>query len=41
MYIAICQIDEQFRFDERSRAHKAGALGEPRAIGWGRGGRGV
>ena len=35
MYIAICKKDNQCRFDAWSRAPKAGALGQPRGIGWG------
>ena len=35
MFITICKIDDQFKFDAWSRALKAGALGEPRGLGWG------
>ena len=35
MYITICKIDGQCKFNARSRAPKAGALGQPRGIGWG------
>ena len=35
MYITICKIDGQCKFDARSRALKASALGQPRGLGWG------
>ena len=35
MYIAICEIDHQSKFDAWSRALKASALGQPRGMGWG------
>ena len=35
MYITICKIDNQCKFDAWSRALKAGALGQPRGMGWG------
>ena len=34
MYITICEIDDQSKFDARNRALKAGALGQPRGMGW-------
>ena len=34
MYITICNIDDQGKFDARSRALKADALGQPREMGW-------
>ena len=34
MYITICKINDQFKFDAWSRALKAGALGQPRGMGW-------
>ena len=37
MYITICKIDDQGKFDAWSRALKAGALGQPRGMGWGGG----
>ena len=36
MYITICEIDHQGKFDAWSRALKAGALGQPRGMRWGR-----
>ena len=33
MYITICKIDGQCKFDARSRALKASALGQPRGMG--------
>ena len=36
MYITICEMNDQSKFDACSRAHKAGALGQPREMGWGR-----
>ena len=36
MYITICKIDDLYKFDAWSGALKAGALGQPRGIGWGR-----
>ena len=35
MYITICEIDDQSKFDARDRALKAGALGQLRGRGWG------
>ena len=35
MYISICEIDDQSKFDAWSRALRAGALGQPRGMGWG------
>ena len=35
MYITICKIDDQCKFDALSRALKAGALGQPRGMEWG------
>ena len=34
MYNTICITDDQFKFDAWSRALKAGALGQPRGMGW-------
>ena len=36
MYITICETDYQSKFDAWNRALKAGALGQPRGMGWGR-----
>ena len=36
MYITICETDDQPKFDASNRALKAGALGQPRGMGWGR-----
>ena len=36
MYITICKIDRQSRFDAWDRALRAGALGWPWGMGWGR-----
>ena len=33
-YITICEIDDQSRFDEWSRALKASALEQPKGMGW-------
>ena len=33
MYITICEIDDQSKFDAYNRALKAGALGQPRGMG--------
>ena len=41
MYITVCETDDQCKFDAWSRALKAGALGWPRGMGWGGGGRGI
>ena len=41
MYITICKTDDQCKFDALSRAPKAGALWQPRGIGWEGGRRGV
>ena len=35
MYITIHEIDEQSMFNAWNRALKAGALGQPRGMGWG------
>ena len=35
MYITICEIEDQSKFDSWNRALKAGALGQPRGMGWG------
>ena len=35
MYITICEIDGQSKFDVWNRAIKAGALGQPKRKGWG------
>ena len=35
MYITICEIDDQYKFNAWSRTLKAGALGRPRGMGWG------
>ena len=35
MYITMCKIDDQGKFDAWIRVPKAGALGRPRGIGWG------
>ena len=35
MYITICKIDDQFKFNAWSKALKTGALGQPRGWGWG------
>jgi len=35
MYITICKTDDQDKCESRSRALKAGALAQPRGIGWG------
>ena len=35
MYITICEIDRQSRFDAWDRVLKAGALGWPWGVGWG------
>ena len=32
--ITICEIDDQFKFDAWNRALKAGALRQPRGMGW-------
>ena len=36
MYIIICEMNHQFRFDAGYRMLRAGALGWPRGMGWGR-----
>ena len=41
MNIIICEMNRQSRFDARDRVLRAGALGLPRGMGWGRCGRGV
>ena len=35
MYITICEIDHQSKFNAWNRALKAGTLGQPREMGWG------
>ena len=35
MYITVCKIEDQFKFNARSRAPKTGVLGQPRGIRWG------
>ena len=35
MYITICEIDDQSKFDAQNRVFKANALGQPRGMGWG------
>ena len=35
MYIIICEIDHQSKFDAWNQALKLGALGQPRGMGWG------
>jgi len=35
MYITVCEIDDQCKFDARSRARMAGALGQSEGTGWG------
>ena len=35
MYITICETDDQSKFDAWNGALKAGALGQPRRMGWG------
>ena len=35
MYITVCEIDRQSRFNARDRILRAGALGWPRGMGWG------
>ena len=34
MYIIVCKIDDQCKFDASGRALKVSALGLPRGIGW-------
>ena len=34
MYIIICEIDDQSKFNAWNRAPKAGALGQLRGMGW-------
>ena len=41
MYITICEIDDQSKFDAWNRALKASALGWPRGMEGEGGGRGV
>ena len=41
MYITIHEIDHQSKFDAWNCALKGGALGQPRQIQWGGGGRRV
>ena len=36
MYITLCKIDDQCKFNAWSRAPKAGTLGKPRGMGQGR-----
>ena len=35
MYITICEIHDQSKFDAGNRALSASALGQPRGMGWG------
>ena len=35
MHITICKIDDHCKFDACSMAIKAGALEQPRGMGWG------
>ena len=35
MYITKCEIDDQSKSDACNRTLKAGALGQPRGMGWG------
>ena len=35
MYITMCEIDDQFKFDAWNRTLKASALRQPRGMGWG------
>ena len=35
MYITICEIDDQSKFDSCNKALKVGALGQLRGMGWG------
>ena len=35
MYIIVCEIDHQSKFDAWNRALKVGALGQPWGMGWG------
>ena len=35
MYITICEIDDQSKFDAWNRGLKTSALGQPRRMGWG------
>lgn len=39
--IGICNIDNQCKPDALGRTPKAGALGQPRGVGWGRRWQGV
>jgi len=41
MYITMCEIDDQSKFDVWNRALKAGAVGLPWGMGWEGGGRGA
>ena len=41
MYIIICEMNHQSRFDAGYKVLGADALGWPRGMGWGGGGRGV
>ena len=41
MYITMCEIDHQSRFDAWNGALKVGAVGQPRGMGWVGGGRRV
>ena len=36
MYIAICEIAHQSKFNALNRALQVGALGQPRGMGWGK-----
>ena len=37
MYITMCEIDHQSKFNAQNRAFKANTLGQPRGMGWGLG----
>ena len=37
MYITTCERDDRSKFGACNRALKAGALGQPRGMGWGGG----
>ena len=41
MYITVCEIDHQSKFNVWNRALKAGTLGKPWRMGWGGSGEGV
>ena len=40
IYITICEIDDQSKFDAWNKPLKVGALGQPRGMEWGRRGKG-